>query len=175
MKNLVRAGAVTVCLTAAAVSAFAAEGIDKVAAYAGTWKVVIDHVATPYSKASHEENTLRNDCWRSGGYLACNQYVDGESKALLVFTYDAKADRYSSYPVPPDGSPAGHGVLEIHGNTWTFPWESKDGDTTTYFRVLNVWTAPDAIEFRQEYSTDKVKWTEMAHGHEKKTAAGVVK
>ncbi len=141
-----------------------AHGIEKIAAYAGTWKIVIDHVATPYSKAGHEETTLRNDCWRSGGYFACNQYVN-----------DAKADRYTSYPVPPDGSEAGKGVLEIRGNTWTYPWETKDGDKTTYFRVVNVFTAPDTIEFRQEFSTDKVIWTPMAHGREKKIAAGIVK
>jgi hypothetical protein len=29
---------------------------------------------------------------------------------------------------------------------------------------------PDRIEFRQEFSTDNVKWTEMAHGGEIKTA-----
>jgi hypothetical protein len=164
-----------VCAITVATSAHAADGIEKIAAYAGTWKIVIDHVATPYSKAGHEESTLRNDCWRSGGYFACNQYVNGESKVLLVFTYDAEADRYTSYPVPPDGSAAGKGVLEIHGNTWTYPWETKDGEKTTYFRVVNVFTAPDTIEFRQEFSTDKVTWTPMAHGREKKIAAGIVK
>ena len=53
---------------------------------------------------------------------------------------------------------------------WTFPWETKDAEKTTYFRVVNVFTAPDTIEFRQEFSTDKIKWTLMAHGEEKKIA-----
>ena len=102
--------------------------------------------------------------------FACNQYVDGVSKALLVFTYDAAADRYTSYPIPADGSEAGKGTLVIQGNTWTYPWEVKDGGKTTYFRVVNVWAKPDRIEFRQEFSTDKVTWTEMAHGVETKIA-----
>lgn len=147
-----------------------AAGVEKVAAYAGTWTVDIQHVETPYSKPGHDHNTLRNECWRTGPYLACNQYVDGESKSLLVFTYDTKADRYTSYPVPADGSEAGKGALLISGNTWTYPWESKDGGRTTYFRVVNTWVKPDEIEFRQEFSTDNVKWTEMAHGMEKRTA-----
>jgi hypothetical protein len=77
---------------------------------------------------------------------------------------------YTSYPMPLDGSAAGQGKLEIKGNVWTFPWQTKYGDKTTWFRVVNVWVKPDRIEFRQEFSTDNVKWTEMAHGVEVKTA-----
>lgn len=147
-----------------------AQGIEKIAAYAGSWSIHIEHLATPYSKASDEHTQLRNDCWRSGGFFACDQYVDGVSKALIVFTFDAASGHYTTYPIPTDGSPAGSGRLEIQGNVWTFPWESKEGEKTTYFRVVNVFTAPDTIEYRQEFSTDKVKWTLMGHGLETKTA-----
>ena len=146
------------------------QGIEKIAAYAGSWSIHIEHLATPYSKANDEHTQLRNDCWRSGGFFACNQYVEGVSKALIVFTFDATSGHYTTYPIPTDGSPAGSGRLEIQGNVWTFPWESKDGEKTTYFRVVNVFTAPDTIEYRQEFSTDKVKWTLMGHGLEKKAA-----
>ena len=147
-----------------------AQGIEKIAAYAGSWSIHIEHLATPYSKASDEHTQLRNDCWRSGGYFACNQYVDGASKVLLVFIYDAAAGNYTSYQIPTDGGAAGSGKLEIRGSVWTFPWETKEAEKTTYFRVVNVFTAPDTIEFRQEFSTDKIKWTLMAHGEEKKIA-----
>lgn len=144
-----------------------ATGVDVVmAGYAGTWSVSIDHLDTPHSKAGHDQNTLRNDCWKSGPYLACNQYVDGVSKALLVFTYDAASNRYTSYPIMADGSAAGHGTMEIHGDTWTFPWDAKDGGETTYYRVVNVFHGSDAIDFRQEYSKDQEHWTVMARGHE---------
>jgi hypothetical protein len=146
------------------------QGIEKISAYAGSWTIHIEHLATPYSKASDEHTQLQNDCWRSGGFFACNQYVDGVSKALIVFTFDAASGKYTSYPIPTDGSAAGSGRLEIQGNVWTFPWEAKDGDKTTYFRVVNVFTAPDTIEYRQEFSTDKVKWTLMGRGEEKKTS-----
>ncbi len=174
-KNNVMLCSIAIAIFSAGAAAQKSDGIVKIAAYAGTWTVDIQHVETPYNKAGHDHNTLRNDCWRSGAYFACNQYVDGDSKALLVFTYDAKADRYTSYPVPADGSEAGKGMLVIRGNTWTYPWEAKNGDKTTYFRVVNTWVKPDEIEFRQEFSTDNVKWTEMAHGLEKRTAAGTAK
>ncbi len=168
MRGLVRNGVMVLCLMVAAPAG--AQGIEKIAAYAGTWTVDIQHLDTAQSKAAHDHNTLRNDCWKSGGYFACNQYVDGVSKALLVFTYNAASGSYTSYPIPTDGSEAGKGTLEIKGNVWTYPWQVKDGGRTTWFRVVNVWVKPDRIEFRQEFSTDNVKWTEMAHGLEIKTA-----
>jgi hypothetical protein len=137
-------------------------------AYAGTWAVTIDHFETAHSKASHEQTTLRNACWKDAGYMACNQYVDGDSKVLLVFTYTGKNGVYTSYQVPPHGEEAGKGTLILEGNTWTFPWQSGEGEKTTWFRVVNVFLAPDRIDFRQEFSTDNVHWTAMAHGVETK-------
>jgi len=145
-----------------------ASGIDSIWAYAGTWKVETEHFDTANSKAGHEKSMLRNDCWRSGGYLACNQYVDGDSKALLVFTYDAKRNVYTSSPILLDGSAAGSGTLLIEGNTWTFPWQVGEGAKITYFRVVNVWASPARIEFRQEFSTDNTHWTITAKGLETK-------
>jgi hypothetical protein len=145
-------------------------GIDVLSAYEGTWDIHIEHLDTAHSKASREHNSLRNDCWKSGGYFACNQYVDGESKVLLVFIYDQGKNEYTSYQIPPGGGEAGSGKLLIDGNVWTFPWQTKEGDTTTYFQVVNVFTAPDHIEFRQEFSADKVHWTVMAKGMETRTS-----
>lgn len=77
-----------------------ASGIDALRAYAGTWKITIDHRDTPYSKAGHETSTLHNDCWESGPYFACRQIVDGDSKVLLVFTCNGEHD-CTSYQIPP--------------------------------------------------------------------------
>jgi hypothetical protein len=143
-------------------------GIDVVWAYAGVWKVEIDHLDTAHSKAGHEVTNLRNVCWKDGGYLACNQYVDGESKVLIVCTYNAKDNAYTSYQIPMGGGAAGSGKLLIDGNVWTFPWEVTEGDKTTYFRVVNVFEAPDRIQFRQEFSPDKLHWTVTAKGIETK-------
>ena len=145
-------------------------GIDALSAYAGTWKTVIDHVDTAYSKASHEESALRNDCWKSGVYLACRQTVDGSPKILLVFTCKPDGRACLSYQIPPDGGQAGSGKVLLENNTWNFPWTISEDGKTVYFRVVNVWSSPTTIEFRQEYSTDQVHWTAMATGHETQTA-----
>lgn len=171
-----RPRAILLLLLLSSAAGYCAErSIDTVAAYAGTWSITIDHLDTPHSKASHETNTVRNDCWRSAPYLACRQIIDGDPKALLVFAYDAKTDQYTSYPIPSDGGPAGKGALEIHGNVWMFPWQVPEGATTTYYRVLNTFTTADTIDFRQEYSTDQQNWTVMARGHEKRIANAPVK
>ncbi len=82
-----------ICLTGAGVLAQSA-GIDAIQAYAGTWKTQMEHFDTAYSKAGKESSTLRNDCWKSGGYYVCDQFVNGESKALIVFTYNDKDKTY---------------------------------------------------------------------------------
>jgi hypothetical protein len=144
-------------------------GIDAVMAYAGTWKVNGERFATAHSDAAREDTTLRNDCWKSGSYVACNQYVNGESKVLLVFTYSDLTKMYTSYPIPKDGEAAGAGRLQIVGNVWTFPWEVSQGGVTTYFHVVNVFKDHDHLDYAQEFSPDNVHWTKMAQGTEART------
>lgn len=145
-------------------------GIDAILAYAGTWKINGERFATAHSDAGKEDTTLRNDCWKSGAYVACNQYVNGDSKVLLVFTYNDKQKMYTSYPIPQNGDPASNGKLQIIGNVWTFPWQVTQGAQITFFHVVNVFTSPDHIEYAQEFSTDNVHWTTMAKGTETKIA-----
>ncbi len=147
-------------------------GIDALSAYTGTWNTVIDHVDTAYSKAGHEEATLQNDCWKSGTYLACRQSVNGDPKILLVYSCKPDGQDCISYQIPPDGSQAGSGKVLLHNNTWTFPWTISENGKRVYFRVVNVWTSPATIEFRQEFSFDQVHWTAMATGHETRAGQG---
>jgi hypothetical protein len=142
--------------------------IDTIMAYAGTWKVHGERFATPHSDAGNEDTTLRNDCWKSGAYVVCNQYVNGESKVLLVFTYSDLTKTYTSYPIPQNGEAVSAGRLQIVGNVWTFPWQVPQGGTTTYFHVVNVFTGTDHIDYVQEFSIDNVHWTRMAQGTETK-------
>ena len=146
----------------------AAAGVGRLMAYAGRWKIETESFQTANSKPGHESHTLDNDCWKSGAWVACRQIVDGDPKVLLVFTCPGDGDNCASYPISADGSPAGSGKLVIEGNTWTFPWSTTQDGKTTWFRVVNVWTSPTAIEFRQEYSTDQSHWTRMTAGHEVK-------
>jgi hypothetical protein len=143
-------------------------GIDPIMAYAGTWKVQGERFATAFSDAGKEESTLRNDCWKSGAYVACNQFVNGESKVLLVFTYNDQQKMFTSYPIPQKGEPVSAGRLQIIGNVWTFPWQVSQGESTTYFHVVNVFTSSERIEYAQEFSTDNVHWIAMAKGTETK-------
>ena len=161
-----QAAAPVAASAAGSVSSTKPAGLDLLKPYAGHWKTEIRYLDTPYSKKGDTSYDLKNDCWRSAGYYACDQFVGGESKALLVFTWDPKRG-YLSYPITPESGVTLHaGQLIVAGPVWTFPWQvAKDGKTT-YFHVLNTWTTPDRIEFRQEYSADGKQWTLMAEGHE---------
>lgn len=154
----------------AATRAASAAGIDTITAYTGSWTSHIVHYKTQYSKPRTEDSHLRNDCWRSAGYFACDQIVEGTSKALIVFTYDPKRNVYHNYAVPTDGSAASSGTLIVQGDTWTFPWQDSDKGKTVYGRVLNIFHGPDTIEFRQEYSFDKAHWIVTARGTERRTS-----
>lgn len=145
-------------------------GIAAIEAYKGTWKFSSVTLDTPHSKAAKDERVFRNDCWRSAGYYACNQFLDGKSQDLIVFTYDPDKNLYTTYIVPPDGSAAHSGTLEIHGDTWIYPWESTEKGTTTYFRVVNVFKSPTSIQYRSEFSTDNQTWTPTATGTESRVA-----
>jgi len=175
MKNCLRLSvALLIVLVGAATSvpaqSAAAKGIGAIWVYAGTWKIEAENFDTAHSKASHERSTLRNSCWKDGAYVACNQWVDGDSKILLVFTYNDADKTYTSYQIPQGGGAAGAGKLTIEGNVWTFPWEMTESGVTTYFRVVNTFTGPDHIEYRKEFSTDKTHWTLMAKGTTVRTA-----
>jgi hypothetical protein len=164
----------TLMMTAAPVGWAAPEqsknpvSVDRIWAYAGTWKIETESFDTPFSKAGHEAKTLQNDCWKSGGYVACRQIVDGDPKVLIVFTCNGRDNTCVSYQIPPDGGEPGSGKMVIDGDTWTFPWTSTEGGKTTWFRVVNVWASPTSIDYRQEFSTDQVHWTRMSAGHEVK-------
>ena len=153
-----------------AYAAPAPAGLDKIAAYDGTWKGATEHFNTPYSKAGHETATIHNDCWRNGDFYVIHQTVNGKPEAVLsVYTYDTKADLYHVYGIPVSGDdPGPAGKLIIKGSVWTFPWQYTDKGKTVYFRVVNTWSSPRTIEYRQEYSADKIHWSMMAKGYEVK-------
>lgn len=150
----------------AALAAPGPAGLDKLAAYAGTWKTVSESFDTPYSKAGRQSATLQNACWRSGDFYACHQTVDGRSAALVVFLYAAKTDTYVTHAIPADGGAASDGILTINGNRWTFPWQSAEQGKPVYFHVINVFTDRNHIEYRQEFSRDSRHWTVMTKGRD---------
>src|SRR5579871_755066 len=136
-RKLVRMRWVWIAIMCCGCAAAGQTGVEKIEAYQGTWKIETEHLDTRFSKAGKESSTLRNDCWRSAGFFVCDQFVNGESKALIAFTYDPKDEIFHSYSVPAGGEGGGGGKLVIKGNVWTFPWEQKEDGKTVYFRVVN--------------------------------------
>lgn len=151
---------------------YAAEGVTVFARYAGTWKTELHHVQTPYSKASNESFTVRNDCWHSEVFYVCDQIIDGTPKALVVFFYNADEHRYGSFPISPSSDSVHPGDVLVQGDTITFPWQINDNGKTVSMRIVNAFKTPDTIDFRQEYSDDGKDWKVMALGVEHKVGGG---
>ena len=151
-------------------STAAASDVGVFARYAGTWQMQLTRVQTPYSKASNESMTVRNDCWRSEVFYVCDQIIDGSPKALIVFFCNAEEKRYGSFPITASSSTVHPGDVLVEGGTVTFPWQINDNGKTVSMRIVNIFTTADRMEFRQEYSEDGQKWIPMATGVEHKVA-----
>jgi hypothetical protein len=72
------------------------------------------------------------------------------------------------YALNPGRRPSGSGKLFLKGNVSTFPWERSQDGKAIYFQVVNVFTAPGSIEYRQEFSIEKLHWPVMAKGRDRK-------
>ena len=166
------AGALTLPLStfAAGPPPAAADDVGVFARYAGTWKVELHHVETPYSKASNETMTVKNDCWRSEIFYVCDQIIDGAPKALIVFFYNAEDKRYGSFPITARSDAVHPGDVQVDGKTITFPWVINDNGKTIHMRIVNTFTSSDTIDFTNEYSEDGKNWVSMATGVEHKMA-----
>lgn len=163
MKSLF--AAMALMATSAVLGADAPQGLDRLIPFAGTWKTDSQNYDTPYSKADKVSSTLVNQCWKAGAYFVCNQSVNGTSRVLLAFTF-LGGDSYGVTYVPADGGHASSGKLIIAGGMWTYPGQQVSLGQTTYFRNINIFSDPDHIDFREEYSTDQQNWSLMAEGHE---------
>ncbi|HSC48493.1 MAG TPA: hypothetical protein VLG68_10450 [Gammaproteobacteria bacterium] len=139
--------------------------LDKLKIFAGAWKSDSQNFDTIYSSAGAVSSLQTNACGHDGDFYVCNQSSNGVSRVLLVFTYKG-GDTYGVTYVPADGSRAVSGELLIAGNTWTYPGQITKFGQVTYLRTVNVFTNPDTIEYRQEFSVDQQNWTLMAQGRE---------
>ncbi len=171
MNRITRLLLATVLIGTPLFASAAPAGVDRILAYKGTWKTTTVHYTTEYSKARKETRTITNDCWRSAGYVACHQFVNGRSMSLVVYTYDAKRGVYTTYAVPTDGRSASSGTLAIAGNTWIYPWQVKHDGKTVYLRVVNVFLSPATIQFEQQFSSDNLHWTTTADGMEHRVSS----
>lgn len=173
-RRLAAAGAAAALLAGAGLAAAAPadqDPIGKISVYAGAWKSRIVHYQTTYTKAHVETTNVRTDCWRSGSYYACDQFIDGRSAAFIVYTYSAAAHVYHIQVIPKDGNLVTTGVMMISGNTWTFPWQYSDKGKTVYIRIVNVFPNRDTIQFHEAFSYDQTHWTTTADGIERRVAS----
>jgi hypothetical protein len=157
-----------ICVTATLLVASAASGaeVETFARYAGTWKMQINYVESEHSKARQESMTVKNDCWRSDFFYVCNQIIDDKSRALIVFFYDPVAKRYGSYPIAVGADTVHPANVLVDEKSITFPYDMQDNGKSIHMRIVNTFTTPDTIDFKQEYSEDGQKWIAMATGVE---------
>ena len=161
-----RGSPVIALLAALATTPAPADPLAPHGVYEGSWRMQTESLDTEFSKVGKTGHVLTNRCQKSDRFYACAQKLDGTELALIVFTWDAAARSYVSYPIGVGGGAAGKGRLEIVGDTWTFPWDqSKDG-VTIHFRVVNVFKGHDRIAYRQEFSRDGQAWIVSEHGTE---------
>ena len=134
--------------------------------YDGAWQVKI---SMPEKKPDH----LVNHCARTGKFYSCEQEVNGETTALVIFLPQGKSGsgglEYRTLAALPDASkPQDWGRLVIEGNTWTYSWTEKDGDKPVAARNVNVFKDKDHIHFELQRLAEGSSWkTEMAGDEER--------
>lgn len=144
-----------------------AAGSDSVVAplwaYNGTWQVTKNHAPKP--------DILVNQCSAFANYFACQQTVNGQVSALLVFIPGRTPGQFSTQSIMPDGRAGGRGDLKLEGNTWTYLNRWNQGTKITYYRVLNVYQGKNRIHFEQQESDDGKDWKTTSSGEEVRVAA----
>jgi hypothetical protein len=162
-----RAGVAAVFAFIAALTVSAQTFPDSVYAplwnYNGTWKVSIQ---------GKSPDTLINHCARTGLFFACEQNVNGNPTALVVFVPIDNEGHYRTNPITKDGAAIGSGDLEIKGNHWTFLGKHEENGKTTWYRTTNDFTDDSHIHFEQSQSTDKINWEVQRTGDEVRTDKG---
>lgn len=161
---------VTLCSTAAlsqAVPKITDPAYSLLRLYAGVW-----HVTRNDSPPTAKPEEIRNDCARIGNFFACQQTVNGEPGALLVFVpAPNKPGHYYTQNVLQQGRATGRGDLDISGNIWVFSSTWDEGGKTTRYRTTNVFTGQDRIHFEQSESSDGKSWKVTNSGEEVRTAS----
>jgi len=136
-------------------------------AYNGTWQVTKKD-----APSGSKPDTLVNNCALVGSYFTCQQTVNGAVSALLVFVPVKTPGQYFTQSIMPDGRAGGRGDLTIEGDKWTFLGTWNQGNKTTKFRTINVFTGKTRIHFEQQESNDGNDWKTTGAGDEVHAASG---
>ena len=135
--------------------------------YNGSWRVTRKDLAS-----GAKPDTLVNQCALVGKFFTCQQIVNGETGALLVFVPANQPGHYHTQTVRLDGRGGGRGDLEIQGDHWTYTSTWEQGGTTTYYKTVNVFTGKNRIQFQQLESKNNKDWKSTNSGDEIRLSAG---
>lgn len=126
--------------------------------YNGTWQVT--------RKPGVKPEDLKNECALVGKFFACQQTVNGQLSALIVFVPKDKPGQFYTQSINPQGRATGRGDLEISGDHWTYTSNWDEGGKTIYYRTTNLFTGKNRIHFEQEESSDGKQWKVTGSGDE---------
>lgn len=158
-----------VCLMAALVSAapLGDSALAALRAYEGTW-----HVTRSNAPAGVKPEEFKAQCDVIGKFFACQQSVNGDVSALMVFVPINGPGHYATQSINPNGRALGRGELEISGNRWMFSstWEQGNG-RATYYHTIYTFDKRDHIHFEQQESTNGRDYTLKNTGDQTRVSA----
>jgi hypothetical protein len=149
----------------------AADPIDALGRFVGTWTSTGEFVKSAYSKASAVSGTTVCS-WSIGhDFIICQQTVianANEQHDLAIYTYDEASRSYRFYNV--GTGRVGSTTITVEPMQITYPGTFTEGDRTVTTRTLNLWDDDDHYHFSAAYSTDDGKtWTTMLTGVARRT------
>lgn len=140
------------------------------ALYQGSWLVSRSDLP---ARAKPDE--LKNQCALLGKFFACQQTINGQQGALVVFIPAAAAGQYYTQNIRVDGFASGRGNLEIAGDQWTYSSTRDESGKTVYYRTTNVFSGKNRIHFENAESGDGKSWKVTGSGDEVRVGADIRK
>ena len=135
--------------------------------YEGSWDSV---GAGADAKTVH----LTNHCARAYKFFVCEQVVDGNSQALIIFLPQGVRGTTQTYLTQvlatSASKPGPWNKLEITGDNWLYTSESQEGGSTVHWRTVNVFTGKDKIHFEIGRSADGKTWQTTMSGDERRSS-----
>jgi hypothetical protein len=140
---------------------------DRLAAWAGHWKVRIESKETQFGRAKTEDYDAKCSFLPHGAFMAC-EYLslqpDPDSGRIIndvALIYYSDVDKTFKYTnVAPEGGPR-EDVFHVDGNAWTRPFEiqRRSGGVADAREIYNF-VSPGKHVARLEISIDKgAHWT----------------
>jgi hypothetical protein len=140
---------------------------DKLAVWAGDWKIRIETKETPFGHAKTEDYEAKCSILPHGTFLYCDYLSlqpDANSGRVITdvaLVYYSDVDKTFKYTnVAAEGGPH-ENVMRVDGNVWTRPFEIPTGSGGVVdAREIYNFVSPEKHLARLEISTDKgAHWT----------------